>query len=64
MEFIVRGNQRTRRRTCPIATLSTTVPKWTEQGANPGLRGQEPAINCLSAGSDADKLLPPLSDET
>ena len=29
----------TPRKTCPNATLSTTNPKYTEQGSNPGLRG-------------------------
>jgi hypothetical protein len=36
-------NQRTRRKTCPSATLSTTNPIWIDQGANPELLGQWPA---------------------
>jgi hypothetical protein len=30
-----RGNRRTRRKTCPSATLSTTNPTWTDPGPNP-----------------------------
>jgi hypothetical protein len=33
-------NRRTRRKTCPSATLSTTKPKWVDLGGNPGLRGK------------------------
>jgi hypothetical protein len=36
---INRENRRTRRKTCPSATLSTTNPIWTDPGANPILRG-------------------------
>jgi hypothetical protein len=39
------GNRRTRRKTCPIATLSTKNPTWTDLGANPGLSGDRPATN-------------------
>jgi hypothetical protein len=42
------GNQRTRRKTCPSATLSTTKPTRIDPGANPGLRGDRPATNRLS----------------
>jgi hypothetical protein len=45
---IDRENRRTRRKTCPSATLSTTNPTWIEPGANPGLRGERPATNDLS----------------
>jgi hypothetical protein len=38
----------TRRRNCPSATLSTTNPTWIEPGADPGLRGERPATNCLN----------------
>jgi hypothetical protein len=34
------GNRRTRRKTCPSATLSTTNPTWTNLGANPSRRGE------------------------
>jgi hypothetical protein len=44
-------NRRTRRKTCPSATLSTTNPIWVEPGANPGLRGERPASNDLSHGT-------------
>jgi hypothetical protein len=43
-------NRRTRRKTCPSATLSTTNPTWIDPGANPGLRGERPATNHLSHG--------------
>jgi hypothetical protein len=39
---------RTRRKTCSNATLSTTNPTWIDLGANPCLRGEKPATNCLS----------------
>jgi hypothetical protein len=42
---------RTRGKTCPSATLSTTNPIWTEPGSNPGLRGGRPAANRLSHGT-------------
>jgi hypothetical protein len=44
-------NQRTRRKTCPSATLSTTNPTWIDPGANPGLQGERPATNDLSHGT-------------
>jgi len=44
-------NRRTRRKTCPSATLSTTNPTWIDPGANPGLRGERPATNDLSHGT-------------
>jgi len=43
-------NRKTRRETCPSATLSTTNPTWTDPGANPGLSGERPATNRLSHG--------------
>jgi hypothetical protein len=42
------GNRITWRKTCPSATLSTTNLTWTDQGANPCLRGLRPATNHLS----------------
>jgi hypothetical protein len=45
-------NRRTQRRTCPSATLSTTNPTSTHQGANPGLRVDRQATNRLSHGTD------------
>jgi hypothetical protein len=44
-------NRRTRRKTCPSATLSTTNPTWIYPGANPGLSGERPATNDLSLGT-------------
>jgi hypothetical protein len=44
-------NRRTRGKTCPGATLSTTNPTWTDPGSNPGLRGGMPAANRLSHGT-------------
>jgi hypothetical protein len=43
-------NRRTRRKTCPSATLSTTNPTRIDQGTNPGLRGERPVTNRLSHG--------------
>jgi hypothetical protein len=48
VEWYWRENRRTRRKTCPSATLSTTNPTWTDLGVNPGLCGERPATNCLS----------------
>jgi hypothetical protein len=44
---IDRGNQRTRRKTRPSATLSATNPTWTD----PDLHGQRPVTNHLSHGT-------------
>jgi hypothetical protein len=44
-------NRRTRRKTCPSATLSTTNHTWSEPGANPDLRGKRPVTNRLSYGT-------------
>jgi hypothetical protein len=44
-------NRRTRRKTCPSATLSTTNPTWIDPGANSGLRGERPATNDLRHGT-------------
>jgi hypothetical protein len=43
-------NRRTRRKTCPSATLSSTNPTWIDPGTNPGLRGERSATNNLSYG--------------
>jgi hypothetical protein len=42
--ILTEENHRTRRKTCLIATMSTTNPTWTD----PGLRGERPATKCLS----------------
>jgi hypothetical protein len=47
-DILTRKKWRTRRKTCPSATLPTTNPTWIDQGANPGLRGERPATNDLS----------------
>jgi hypothetical protein len=44
-------NRRTRGKTCPSATLSTTNPTWNDLGSNPGLCGGRPAANRLSHGT-------------
>jgi len=44
-------NRRTRRKTCPSATLSTINPTWTDTGANTGLRDEMPVTNHLNCGS-------------
>jgi hypothetical protein len=43
-------NQRTRRKTCPSATLSTTNPTRTDPGKNLGLCSERLASNNLSHG--------------
>jgi hypothetical protein len=43
-------NRRTRRKTCPSVTLSTTNLTWAALGANMGLRREKPATNRLSHG--------------
>jgi hypothetical protein len=44
-------SRRTRRKTCPSATLSTTNSAWNDPGANQGLRQQRSATNGLSHGT-------------
>jgi hypothetical protein len=46
-----RENRRTRRKTCPSATFSTTNPTFTALGTNPVLCGEKPATNRLSYGT-------------
>jgi hypothetical protein len=48
---IDRENRRTRRKSCPSVTSSTTNPTWIDPVANPGLRGERPATNRLSRGT-------------
>jgi hypothetical protein len=48
--ILTRENQRTLRRTCPSATLSTTNPTWTDLGINLGLHDERLATNHLSHG--------------
>jgi hypothetical protein len=45
--ILIGKNIRSRSKTCPSATFSTTNPTRTDPGANPGLR----AINRLSYGT-------------
>jgi hypothetical protein len=47
-DILTGENRRTRRKTWPSATLSTTNSTWIDPGANPGLRGERPATNDLS----------------
>jgi hypothetical protein len=42
--------RRTRRKTCPSVTLSTTNSTFTDPGRNPDLRGDKPATNRLRYG--------------
>jgi hypothetical protein len=44
-------NRRTRRKTCPSATLSITNPTWTDPVSKPGLRGERLATNRQSNGA-------------
>jgi hypothetical protein len=55
-DILTEVNRRTRSKTCPSATLSTTNPTRIDLGANPGLRCERPATNDLSHGT-AQKLL-------
>jgi hypothetical protein len=49
--MILRGeNQRTQRKTCSSATLSTTSHIWTDLGANTRLCGERPVTDSLSHG--------------
>jgi hypothetical protein len=50
-DILTGENRRSRRRTCPSATLATTNPTWINPGANPGLRCERPATNDLSYGT-------------
>ena len=45
---------------CPTATLSTTNPTWNYPGSNTGFRGERPATNRLSHGTDSVWKLPNL----
>jgi hypothetical protein len=47
---------RTRRKTCPSATLSTTNSTWSDSGAKPGLLVERPATNLLSHGTALEML--------
>jgi hypothetical protein len=42
---------------CHSATLSTTIPIWTDPGSNLDLRGERPAINRLSHGTAENVFL-------
>jgi hypothetical protein len=48
--ILIEKNRRTRRKTCPSATLSASNPTWTALGANTGLRGENSITNHLSYG--------------
>jgi hypothetical protein len=50
-------SRRPLREICPSATLSTTNPTWHNLSAKPGLRGERPAINCLSHGTAINLFL-------
>jgi hypothetical protein len=50
-------NRSTRGKTCPSATLSTTVPTWTDPGSNLDLCGERPATNRLSHGTASTFIL-------
>jgi hypothetical protein len=43
-DILTGENRRTRSKTCPSATLSTTNFTWIDPGANPGLRGERPQL--------------------
>jgi hypothetical protein len=48
-------NQRTWRKICPSATLSTTNPIWIDTGMNLGLHGERPLTNHLNHGMAPEK---------
>jgi hypothetical protein len=48
---LIGENRRTRRKTCPSATFSTTNRTYTDPGANEGLHGERTATNRLSHGT-------------
>jgi hypothetical protein len=50
-DILTGENRRTRRKTCPSATLSTTNLTWIDPDSNPGLRGERSATNDLSHGT-------------
>jgi hypothetical protein len=50
-DILTGENRRTRRKTCPSVTLSTTNPTWIDPGANPSVRSQRPATNDRSHGT-------------
>jgi hypothetical protein len=49
--ILTEQNRRTRRKTCPSATLSTKNSTRTDRGSNPDLRGDRSATNCLNHGT-------------
>jgi hypothetical protein len=50
VEWLTWENQRTQRKTCSSATLSTTNPIWTDPSTNLGLCSKRPATTSLSHG--------------
>jgi hypothetical protein len=56
-DILTGENRRTRRKTCPSASLSTTNPTWIDSCANPGLRGERPSTNYLGYGTAYTSLL-------
>jgi hypothetical protein len=63
-EMMLAGeNRRTRRKTYPSVTLSTTNPTWIDPGANPGLLSERPTTNCLSRGTALDQLTAPMASQ-
>jgi hypothetical protein len=49
-------NQRTRRKTCPSATLSTTNPTWTDPRVNLDLHSERPANDGLRHGTASSNI--------
>jgi hypothetical protein len=50
-------NRRTRRETCPSATLSSTNSTWTDLSTNPRLCSEKPAASHLSCGTSCVVIL-------
>jgi hypothetical protein len=55
--ILTEKNLKTRRKICPIATLSTTNPTWTDLGVKLGLQAERPVTNHLSQGMVSTKSL-------
>jgi hypothetical protein len=53
---IDKKNWRTRRKTCPSATLSTVNPTWTDLGTNPGLCSEQALTTWALARPLSDQL--------
>jgi hypothetical protein len=51
-----RGNRKKTEKNLSPCYVPTTNPTWTDQGANPGLRGEMPVTNRLSRDRAESKI--------